>query len=279
MIDNFGITNDASNPTDCLNVVQLGTPFILKPNYSYRIKIAHIFEEFIGESILNQTDPFNKQAVGLWQFEDTYHDVDNNWNSTPNGTVSIISGGKFGKAVDLVGNSGNYVHLGDFPPTPAKELTISMWINQQSVHNDWSPVFFCSARNADGSTIGSRTPAVWLRPNAQNLHIRNDGVSTNNLGIDATSFSLTLGVWEHVVVVVTLREMKVYFNGELKDTYVPSEDFYFAPTLNYSYLGNPSSSHPLVIYIDQYRYFNRALTDYEIQSLYLEKYASPFLGG
>ena len=146
-----------------------------------------------------------------------------------------------------------------------QKSSLSFWINIENHTGKWLSVFHLTP-DGENQSSNSRQPAIWLRDgDNRKFHIRNDGVSHSNIGIDTSNATLSYNQWFFVTVSITLRQIKLFLNASLTDTYSSSEDFKFNNGI--VYIGD--KWHDKNHLIDNLRIFNRALTDEEVQRIYL----------
>ena len=220
-----------------------------------------------GGSIYRHDIFGDNSAVATYQLDGDATDLGGNYNGTD--TDVTYGTGKYGDAVDYNNvDATHYIVTSDkIARNGSNEITISGWINVYGHTGNWLNVWHLSPDN-DDSSGNSRQPAVWLYGDDNTkFHIKNDGVSTENLGITESKGAITYGDWHHITQVVTKRQMKFYIDGELTDTFDSSEDFKFND--GYLYIGDKWYGKNFLI--DQVRIFNRALTDDEIKQLYQEQ--------
>ena len=87
-----------------------------------------------------------------------------------------------------------------------------------------------------------------------------------------TAGALSLNEWTHLVVTKAGRVVKVYFNGELKQTYTNSSDFSTRtsaaqPRIGDDYRGNSANTVSYQGYINDFRMYNHCLSPMEVKQL------------
>lgn len=87
-----------------------------------------------------------------------------------------------------------------------------------------------------------------------------------------TAGALPLNEWTHLVVTKAGRVVKVYFNGELKQTYTNSSDFSTRtsaaqPRIGDDYRGNSANTVSYQGYINDFRMYDHCLSEMEVKQL------------
>jgi len=204
--------------------------------------------------------------IALFEFEGNTNDAGGVYNVTETNNIDYCDG-VIGKAINYYSKDASaYIKTPIIRRNDSKEITISGWIKVYGHTGQWVSIWHLTPDGGNDNS-NSRQPALWMYSGDNTkFHIRNDGVSTRNLGIDVSQGSIQYGQWHHIVQVVTLRQIKFYIDGVLTDTYNSSEDFKFNDGV--FYIGDPwyIKNHA----IDHVSIINRALTDEEIQKLYNE---------
>ena len=88
----------------------------------------------------------------------------------------------------------------------------------------------------------------------------------------STAGALPLNVWTHLVMTKKGREIKVYFDGSLKQTYTYTSDFSTRtsacqPRIGDDYRGNSANTVSYQGYINDFRMYNHCLSEGEIKRL------------
>lgn len=87
-----------------------------------------------------------------------------------------------------------------------------------------------------------------------------------------TAGALPLNEWTHLVVTKAGREVRVYFNGELKQTYTNSSDFSTRtsaaqPRIGDDYRGNSANTVSYQGYMNDFRMYDHCLSPMEVKEL------------
>jgi len=231
-------------------------------------EVERLYNEKFSNSSISVVDIFeDKSALALYQLDDNTNDTGGIYNAV--GHNIAYKEGKFGQAVNYYNASeSKYIVTKDkLKRNGSKEITISGWIYVFGHTGTWINIWHLTpdGENYNGN---SRQPALWLNyRNNKEFFTMNDGVNQKSLGIDESKGKITYNKWHHIVQVVTLRQMKLYIDGKLTDTYNSSEDFKFND--GQFYIGD--KWHIKNHLIDQVRVFNRALNDNEVERLYNEE--------
>jgi len=223
-------------------------------------------ESIMMSGFLYNPDPFNDgSCLAFYPLDGNGDDYSGNGNDAViHGNVGFTTG-KLGQAVDYVNKTENdyIVTTNPIQRHGSKEITICGWINVAGHTGDWVNIWHLSPDGKDDSG-NSRQPTLWLDShNNSKFHMSNDGIHTGNLGIYLSQGSITYNQWHFICQVVTLRQMRLYIDGQLTDTYDSNEDFKFND--GWLYIGDKwyIKNH----LIDHVRVFNRALTEDEISLL------------
>ena len=184
-------------------------------------------------------------------------------DASPDGNDAMIVGshtfvpGIDGNALDL---SGGHVQLPSGIVSTSGNFTAATWVNLDSI-GVWSRIF----------DFGSGTDVnVFLTPSAGGTNRPRFGIKNggNEQTIDA-NVALQAGQWNHVAVTIENGVGKLFINGALAGqannlTLSPAD--LGATTANY--LGRSQYPDPLLNgKLDDFRLYNRAITDAELQSL------------
>ena len=181
-------------------------------------------------------------------------------------------------------NQPQGIDLGEYAfGIPAKQLnfdtyskfTLSFWINVKELNHTNYGTLFASIRNPEEQYVFGDYGWMWsfIEPhdskNTLNTTIRSSGSS----GFDATtlsSFNFEVNEWLHFSFVFdydTNRSLLLYMNGtsiyEVKGTY----ETYEWVQNNIIMIGGVSALRsPLNAYVDKVQFYNRALTQTEVQA-------------
>jgi len=214
-------------------------------------------------------DPFNDgSCLAFYPLDGDANDYSGNGNDAViHGNVGFTTG-KLGQAVDYVNKTENdyIVTTNPIQRHGSKEITVCGWINVAGhTGYHWPSIWHLSPDNTNYGSGNCRQPGLWLSAKGNSkFYISNDGIHTQNLRIETSQGSITYNQWHFICQVVMLRQMKLYIDGQLTDTYDSNEDLKFND--GWLYIGDKwyIKNH----LIDHVRVFNRALTDDEIQMLY-----------
>ena len=236
-------------------MVTIKVPFFRRADFLIPIAIATAL--IISVSVASAVD-LERGLVAYYSFDDcSAKDLSGNGND------GIIYGakcvdGKFGKALRFDGVD-DYVEVPDSPSLDiTDEITIEVWVKGYGFAGDFRQI------------VGKSPDTVLRHLNfAYDLRVDKAGplrFSINNGDWQYVLATIEEGKWYHVVGTYDGSEMRLYVNGELKDT----------KSVSGSIITNdaPVSIGRLPAYdywngtIDEVRIYNRALSAEEISDLY-----------
>jgi hypothetical protein len=216
------------------------------------------------------SDPGTDNLVARYDMENNLVDSVGGYNGTGNGNLTYEAG-RDGMALVFDGNNATFVDLpiGDLIST-MESCTISSWVNWSGAGGSWQRIFdfgtgttnyIFMSTNAGSVTTGSQRSAILVNgdPGGE------DGVSSPP--------KPGAGVWEHMTVVIDAENsfVKLYLNGDLlgTDTTLRHSLSELGVT-NQNYLGKSqwSSDGPYDGMLDDFRIYNRALSDGEVKYLF-----------
>jgi hypothetical protein len=211
-------------------------------------------------------DPVNNGLVAYWKMDeasantcsggvnDSCDSSGNGFNGAWNGNATNTAG-KFGNGVSLDG-SGDYIGLGTFAPTTSTSHTFSTWVKSSAGATLNSFLF--------DSAIG-RLVIGWNGIVSGKLGYYDSSGNWRNSSVNAPND----GAWHHVVFVLDGSKNigSIYINGVLRET-----NLLYTPTVigNTAAIGGRYSGDNYFFngQIDEFRLYNRALSDAEVASLY-----------
>jgi alpha-mannosidase len=191
----------------------------------------------------------------------------NNHGACTGTSCPVSISGKIEQAYKFDG-SNDYVYVRDSASLDlTNKITVSAWVYLNSNTNEWI-------------TVGQKSASTWFvwqmyarsvdaqTPNYPVFRINFDGQGDvdSDEEVQGTSI-LSTGQWYHLVGVYDGTRMSFYQNGQLGESIVVSKPI---PTSNYNvWIGrNDKWSEPLNGIIDDFRIYNRALTEAEVLELY-----------
>ena len=213
-------------------------------------------------------EPAPPGLVGWWPGEGDATDVAGGASPTVQGDVGFAPG-KVGQALSFGGVDG-FILCQTTDPLPNNTFTIEFWAFPNAARAD------TPESNAGTAGLGSQRYAI-----APMAHPGNDagaGVSVGNNGISVFEhggsylpsllvYNTPITAWTHVVVVYENKQPRLYVNGILVRTGLPSNrSFVFAS----EWFGNPGNAGygEYSGLLDEVSIYNRALSDVEIAAIY-----------
>ncbi len=209
--------------------------------------------------------------VGYWPFQGSAVDFSTN-NPRANGVNhgGTFTVGKVGIAIYLDGNS--YVDFGDpadgrFDIAPGQDCTIAMWIKTgMSGNADWPMLLskdsYCSGVYRRGWEMFFNTGGGGGPINGQ-LEWGNG----NDAGV-GTSAPVNDNQWHHVVAAKRGGTLTMYIDGSVADTFSGSEAAWSAYPVSMILGWNQGCFSHYIGYVDEVRFYKRALQPREIKALY-----------
>ncbi len=212
----------------------------------------------------------DSSCIATYRFENNEVDLSGNYDGT--GTAIQYAAGRYGQAASFNGSS-SYVNLGSTNQFASTAVSISMWVNPNSVTTSYA-----LSGNGNGGSFADGDNDIFLRT---------DGYIGYEIGQSssiyearyATTTQLTVNAWHHIVVTydssLGTTIGKIYVNGisqSTSATYGAGGTFsgnIFIGTLNYN-IGKNNYGLNFNGEIDQFRIFNKAISAAEVTTLYNE---------
>jgi len=222
----------------------------------------------------------NSGLVGYWNFNEgtgeTANDSSGNGNNGSFSNVDAVlyngalldSAGKYGKGIKFDG-SNDYVKINGNAPLSSSAYTVALWIKPNLQSEYWKGIIGKNGRNYN----------IWLgNANVLNggfIHHRFHDSSSTNSGCPNTAVGLirTDG-WNYVVITNNGITCKTYINDGAADSSGSVVGSLIADN-GTTYMGSNLDSGAGNYYkgmMDEVRFYNRALSDIEVQNLYRAVY-------
>jgi hypothetical protein len=174
--------------------------------------------------------------------------------------------GPVGKALRFSGR-GEIISVADAPELRVVgDLSVALWFRKDAQNSDWVRIF------GKGPQGGTRTYGLWMgsvnQTNGQQHQFFWQQWGPSNQHVVVHLYSTTkpaVGVWTHVAVVVQGAQASIYVNGRKEG--VQSRNGVPATGADPLTIGNAGYHESLVGALDDVRFYNRALTDEEVQKL------------
>ena len=226
-----------------------------------------IFVAFVSISLSAQIPTDN--LVGYWPFNGNANDESGYGND---GTVygATITTDRFGLA-----NKAYYFDgLNDYIHIPFNNnltnVSVSFWYNASSATSTW-PTFFWFGQNANINNIVLYCQLTYYAGANGNLFSRIVTTSTNYYDIQTANVP-TLNAWHHVCVIFdkTGNLFKLYLDDILAGQITTVGDLLTSDFINIGTHDPAFNDEWVKGSLDDYRIYNRALTNSEIDALYHE---------
>ncbi len=189
-------------------------------------------------------------------------------NSAPGGPVGELKAPQWGTghranagALQCDGNTTSLVlddhalHLGQ----NNHDFSLVFWFCLKEDHNGAWRVLTHKGHNDE-----QRTPAIWIRPDNNNIHYRISTYASSNEGGDSTS-AVQVNGWTHIAYVKCGRKLMLFLNGK-KDSEVELSAATLANT-GPLYIGKDMQYSGATSAYEDYRIYARALTENEVKLL------------
>lgn len=144
--------------------------------------------------------------------------------------------------------------------------TISYWVWLSDYQPPWRNIFL------HGADDGDRAPAMFVHPGGGNLHVGQASTRTGNETINSKT-KLNLNQWYHVALVANVNTLTLYVGGIKEDSLTLPTNNKFrwtsrsTPTNRMIYNAFPYNTFKSGNRIKQFRWFNRILTNDEMNNL------------
>jgi len=232
----------------------------IETTYYWRIDEENVFGTVNGDVWSFKTIDINSGLSGWWEFEEgedsTAYDSSGNGNDgTLNGDPNWVDGKTGEYALDFDGD-GDYVSIPSISALEGSSVTIAAWINGENfLPGGWNfnPIVTQYNSLCEGYYLYVRgddnKPALYLG------------------GVEVVSMSaISTHQWYHIAGTYDNSVLKIYINGDLKNTFLGSG----GTGVEYNcYIGyDQTDGFYFDGRIDDVRIFDRALTEGEIEALY-----------
>jgi len=217
-----------------------------------------------------QQNFLSEGLVGYWDMNEASANTcsggtNDSCDSSGNGNDGAWSGnatsaaGKFGNAGSFDGDN-DYVALTDTSSLSTTDsndtITVSAWVYQTAQTN------FDRVVSSDWANAGSWMLSVWSSTYRPAFSIYNGGQYNS---IDSTA--LSLNTWNHLVGTYDGEYVRIYVNGELKNS-VACSGCDIDNSDSIIRISEASSTEGFAGKIDEVRIYNRALSPVEVRKLY-----------
>lgn len=225
-----------------------------------------------GESVLL---PNARQSglTGYWTFDDNKAlDYSGNKNHAKSSVPAGHSAGGRGSSAKFSGSE--YLEIPSADSLSAKIFSATFWTflekdDAVKITEEWCPLL--QKGNDDATNvIYERTPAVFFNRNTRGIRVY---ITTTEAGdfpegefVDSYA-RIQYHRWNHIAVIRTQSKIKLYINGIPDNT--NSTEGWTSPNKSPLYIGSTPAkleACQMPLLIDEVRYFDRELTEIEIQS-------------
>ncbi|KOH46933.1 hypothetical protein NC99_03330 [Sunxiuqinia dokdonensis] len=167
-----------------------------------------------------------------------------------------------GDGLKLTGTG--HINLGNsFGANVQDELTLSAWIQPQSISTGYQGIIMHGGPNTD-------TYALYIHPGNQSISFKTSGTTSAWTSIPNIA-SLWDGNWHHLAVSYDGSKKIIYLDGEILFTVDATGSIESGEGYNLLIGAGRDDENPTLLYeglIDEVRIYNTALTDIEISELY-----------
>jgi len=178
------------------------------------------------------------------------NNVKNSWiyNKTINNWYKTEKNNLIGKWSDIGINLNNY-------------MTISFYIDLESVDSTRRNIFHLSNQNANCCEIGNIIPGLWLISNKLYLIINSTTVSNNIINVE-----IPTNKQSYITLIFNYNTIKIYLNGNIVSNKLYSDPLELAIPDAYFYISDPWSDGG--VNIKDFTIYNYILSDNEVKYLY-----------
>jgi hypothetical protein len=216
----------------------------------------------LASPVLAQTVPNN----GSWSFQEaegpTIVDATSGNNGTLVNNVLRTTAGKQGKGLKFDGIN-DYVNLQDRPAHEAQAFSLALWVKRQGAQADTAKI----VSKGDTPIPSKGSYKIEFVPGSDQSIRFFVGLTTGYVAVCPAVAPLPDGQWTHVTAVFDGLRLSLYFNGVLDRTKAlprPGSVKFDSVPLT---LGGTAGGFPFKGELDELRYFARALTPAEVQTV------------
>ncbi len=192
-----------------------------------------------------------------YEFENNTNDSTLNKNNGTPFNNPGFTGGVDGQAVSLDGIDQYNEILHDPTIMPTEAITVSAWVNLDSLDDDPTPVF----KGRWNSELDNGGYLLRISDSIPRFAIQNDGRTT------AVSTSpITVGQWYHLVGTFDGAALNIYIDGQLTGSFAHSGTI--KVSTNSLLICQRASLKNVDGFMDDVRIYNRALTEREVEFLF-----------
>lgn len=256
----------AIDPTGLLTALSVGkteiTAYVKDLDITITKTVTIIGEDDIDAGLTSKIS-FDEENTGSGSFTSTI-----GGSVKEIGTVGYAEG-KFGKALNLSYGENNYVELADGILNGASSATVSFWLNQgTSSNSSWA---FMSTPVSGSQTYQSEKYVGLLLDSAKSGITAERYYSSSNARPTQAYAQASLQDWTYVTVIYDTDLTKIYLNGEKAlelESNVDLTNLFTASAKSWIGHANWTTGEGFQGMIDEFRLYNRALSETEIQTLY-----------
>ena len=205
-----------------------------------------------------------------------HYPFNGNANDESGNNLHLTAVGSPTLSLDRFGNSDSsyyfdglndfFIHNYDTLLTPTNEITVNVWVKHSEIDGESDVVISTldlpdvGGYQIDISNTGTEEVISWdIRPSGGNIFIRIPYEQQWN------------GIWTMITGTFNQDVMKLFVNGELKDSLITNTTINYETTNDFRIATNPHADNEqrrYKGYIDDVSIYNRALTDEEVLNLY-----------
>lgn len=182
----------------------------------------------------------------------------NNFNGAWNGNATSATG-KFGRGVGLDGVN-DYLTVGNSASLQLTTFTIAFWVKVDTLISQWNNII-----NKEANSSTNRNYVIYIHNPSGHVV---GSTSFSGLQRDISSNTpINDNAWHHVVYQVGNGKHQIFVDGQLKNSINTTGTPNTPPNgirMGTDQLGNSDFDGTL----DEFRIYNRMLTDYEVSQLY-----------
>ena len=228
----------------------------------------------IGIPVAAQTVAIEDGLIGYWSFDkdtvkgNTVQDIWGDQDAEMIGKIQIVQG-KFGEAAQLEGGAGSRIQMTDDikkAKLPTEGMTVEVWVSDEQFI-EWGGYIVAVQDNGPfekGWLLGTRWKQFSFALSSDDAD-DGDGLLTYLNSLD----TYDMGKWHHVVGTYDGAEMKIYVNGELKNTSDVQSGAINYPDRVFFSIGSYKDDNEDFVHkgmIDEVRLYDRALSEKEVSN-------------
>jgi hypothetical protein len=213
--------------------------------------------------------------TACYNFNGNTIDAVNNLNGGFISTTLVVAPDRFNSpnsAIKIFSGSSVTALPSDPLIKPDNNLSFSGWVRFNTLSN-YAPVIITRNTVAASSTANMEAYQLALKLVGGNFRFVASKSNSSNSSVAVSTTQVTNNIWYHVAFTMDSSAIKLYVNGVLESSVVPSFfgfDYLSGGKVTAGYLDQPSFYNPMNGFVDNFKFYNRALSTQEINALFLQ---------